>query len=323
VRTLRRRPLGAVGWLVLALLPWAWFAVRDLPLGVIVEAPAVGLPVIALVAAVLAAGYAWRRRRAGALVVAASTLTVGMVATVGPWLPRDAGDVAGPGVTVVAANIDGRGGARHAFTDLDADVLVIPEVAAEAIEPLLPAYPHRYVRIHDHDDPDIAVLSRYPLRVLEPVGPSMPGARLEVGGPDGPFVLYGLHIPRPWFTGESDSRYQATAAEHRRLVKAINEQVRAETLPVVLAGDMNSVDRERDYRTKLRTGLVDAMRDASAGPTSVGKWLPLLGRIDHILVSAGWCGDGARYLDLPGSSHRGVLATVGPCAAPDPAVSRS
>jgi hypothetical protein len=34
---------------------------------------------------------------------------------------------------------------------------------------------------------------------------------------------------------------------------------------------------------------------------------------DHILVSRGWCGDGAGQVALPGSDHRGVLATVGPC----------
>lgn len=323
MRTVVRRRRAAAGWILLAALPWAWFAVRDLPLGVVVEVPAVGLPVIALAGAIVAGVYGWRRRRPAALAVAVSTLAAGGVATVGPWLPRDAGEVAGRGVTVVAANIDGRGFARHALAGLDADVVVIPEVSAEVVEELAAAYPHRYVRIDDNDDPDLAVLSRLPLRVLDPVGPDMPGARLQVTGPHGPFVLYGLHIPRPWFTGESESRYQATTAEHRRLVKTINERVRAETLPVVLAGDLNSVDRERDYRTKLRTGLVDAMRDAPAGPTSVGKWLPLLGRIDHILVSRGWCGDGARYVDLPGSSHRGVMATVGPCAVPTAPVSRS
>jgi len=306
---------GVLTGLLLAALPWSWFLVRDWPLGAVVEVVAVGLPILAVGIAAGAGLYAWRRRRISALVLAVSTLAAGAVATLGPWVPQDAGAVAGRGVTVVSANIDGRDGSRDTLGSLVADVIVVPEVGPAVVAELTPSYPHRYVRIDGNDDPDIAVFSRYPMRLLEPVGPSLPGARLEITGPDGPFVLYGLHIPRPWFTGESESKYQATAPEHRRLVKEINERIRAETQPVVLAGDLNSVDRERDYRTKLRSGLVDAMRDAPGGPTSVGKWLPLLGRIDHILVSEGWCGDAARQLDLPESSHRGVMATVGPCAA--------
>lgn len=310
----RRRSLVGAG--ILAVLPWTWFAIRDAPLGAFVEVLAIMLPVLAVAVAVAAGVYAYRRRCLPALVLAVSTLAAGAVATVGPWLPHDAGEVGGRGVTIVAANVDGRDGAAETLGALTADVIVVPEVGPDVVAALTPRYPHRYVRIDGNDDPDIAVFSRYPLRVLEPVGPSLPGARVEIAGPDGRFVLYGLHVPRPWFTGESESKYQATAPEHRRLVKGINERLRAETLPVVLAGDLNSVDRERDYRVNLGTGLVDAMRDAHGAPTSVGKWLPLLGRIDHILVSEGWCGDGARRVVLPESSHRAVMATVGPCVVP-------
>jgi len=300
---------------VAAALPWTWYAVRDLPWGAVVEVPAVGLPVLAVTVAAVAGWQARRRRSLPAAVLALSTLALGLTATLGPWLPRDAGSVAGRGVTVLAANTDGDLASGPALLGARADVLIVAELAEDLVDDLTVAYPHRYVRVHPEDDPDLGVFSRYPLRLLEPVGPDLPGARLQVAGPDGAFVLYGLHVPRPWFSGASSSRYQATAPEHRRLVKAVNEKVRTERLPVVLAGDLNSVDRERDYRTALRTGLVDAMRDAPGGPTSVGKWLALLGRIDHILVSVGWCGDEARRLPLPGSSHRGVLATVGPCAA--------
>ncbi|MDN5748784.1 MAG: hypothetical protein L0H64_09780, partial [Pseudonocardia sp.] len=79
--------------------------------------------------------------------------------------------------------------------------------------------------------------------------------------------------------------------------------------------DLNSTDRGRDYRTLTRdAGLVDAMRDTVGLPTSVGKWRFLLARIDHVLLSPGWCGDDARRVPMPGSSHRAVTVTVGPCA---------
>lgn len=129
-------------------------------------------------------------------------------------------------------------------------------------------------------------------------------------------MLYALHVPRPWYSGEVEASYQATVPEHRRLVEEVAARLRTEALPVVLVGDLNSTDRGRDYRVLLRRGgLVDAMRDSAGAPTSVGKWLPLLARIDHVLVGVGWCGDAARRVVLPDSSHRGVLATVGPCVA--------
>jgi endonuclease/exonuclease/phosphatase family metal-dependent hydrolase len=84
---------------------------------------------------------------------------------------------------------------------------------------------------------------------------------------------------------------------------------------VVVAGDLNSPDRAPDYRALVaRGGLIDAMRAEWAAPTSVGKWMPLLVRIDHVLVSAGWCGDGARRFPLPGSDHAGITVSIGPCA---------
>jgi hypothetical protein len=56
------------------------------------------------------------------------------------------------------------------------------------------------------------------------------------------------------------------------------------------------------------------MRDGWAGPTSVGQWAPLLVRIDHVLVTQGWCGDDPARPPLTRSDHSAVAATVGPCA---------
>jgi endonuclease/exonuclease/phosphatase (EEP) superfamily protein YafD len=86
---------------------------------------------------------------------------------------------------------------------------------------------------------------------------------------------------------------------------------------VVVAGDLNSTDRARDYRL-LDAGLVDAMRDGWAGPTSVTQWRAFLLRIDHLFVGRGWCGDGAHRVELPGSDHDAIVATVGPCALTPP-----
>jgi endonuclease/exonuclease/phosphatase family metal-dependent hydrolase len=136
--------------------------------------------------------------------------------------------------------------------------------------------------------------------------------RLRVDGPAGRFVLYALHVPRPWFT--THGGYQASLREHHQIIAAVAAQASKERDPVIVVGDLNTSDRTYGYQQLLQTGgLVDAVRDRWTRYSSVGKWTPLLVRIDHILVSRGWCGDGAGQVALPGSDHRGVLATVGPC----------
>ena len=69
------------------------------------------------------------------------------------------------------------------------------------------------------------VRREYPYRELQLGGPAvggvqpaplrrwtdatgLPGMRLEVDGPAGRFVLYGLHVPRPWYTPRAG--YQAS-----------------------------------------------------------------------------------------------------------------
>lgn len=284
---------------------------RDLPLDV-VDVLAIVLPLVVAALVGVALLVALRRGlRSRALVVAVSTLLAGSVAVLGPWLPADAGAVAGPGVVVAGANVDGRARPLEAILGVDADVWVVGELSAEVDDGLdAVAYPYRD---GGGVTPHVRVYSRYPLERTADAGPDLPGQRYEVAGPDGPFVLYALHVPRPWLVGETTTSYQVTVAEHQRVVERVAAQVAAETLPTVVVGDLNSTDRGRDLRA-LTAVTVDAMRDGAGGPTSVGKWRLLLARIDHVLVTPGWCGDDARRVEMPGSSHRIVTARVGPCA---------
>jgi endonuclease/exonuclease/phosphatase (EEP) superfamily protein YafD len=235
---------------------------------------------------------------------------MGTVAVLGPWIPADRGAVTETGaVRIVGANVADVGDAAAELVGLAADVVVVVEMTNHLVEPLAAIYPYRYF---DDRNPDFGVYSRLPFRVTAERGPDLPGVRVEVSGPDKPFALYALHVPRPWASG--GPRYQVSVAEHSRLVHLLAGRIAAESLPVVVVGDLNTVDRTPDYLVLLERGrLDDAMRDGWAGPTSVGMWAPLLARIDHILVGAGWCGDDARRAALPGSDHRAVTATVGPC----------
>lgn len=320
VPALRRRWWAGLALTVLVTaLPWVWFAVRDS--GTAADVVAIAMPVLAAAVVGAAAvtalvpGSALRRLRAA--LFGLSALLVAAVAVLGPWLPSDTGTVAGRGISVAGANVDFQDTPTPAILGLDADVVVVPEVAPFTADDFGREYPHAVVG--GPAESPLAVFSRFPVRVLEPAGPDLPGLRLLVEGPDGGFVLYALHIPRPWIGpavgAQGVEDYEVTVPEHYALARSVAERVRAETLPVVVVGDLNSTDRGRDYRVLLGAGgLVDAMREVRGGPTSVGKWLPLLGRIDHVLVSGGWCGDHTRRAELPGSSHRAVQATVGPCA---------
>lgn len=294
-----------------AALPWAWFLLRD-ALGVVGDVIAILLPLLVLPAVVLALRAARNSRLW--LLTAASVLVMGVVSVVGPWLPADAGPVVGGmGVRVAGANVQGSDASVQALFAASPDVLVTPESTQGLAAELSAVYPYQHFAAAD--GPAVGIYSRFPLRVLQDAGPDLPGARVEVDGPAGTFVLYALHVPRPWFT--SRGSYQATVAEHHAIMVSLAARMAAETLPVVVVGDLNSPDRGRDYRLMLdRAGLVDAMR---AGPTtfsSVGQWTPLLLRIDHLMISRGWCGDDAAQLSLVRSDHRGVAATIGPCAGP-------
>ncbi|MEJ2859558.1 endonuclease/exonuclease/phosphatase family protein [Actinomycetospora flava] len=289
-------------WLLLAALPWAWFPLRD-ALGLVGDVLAIVLPVVAVIAAIacVVSGRWW------GLVTAVSVLLAATVAVVGPWTPDDAGRVrAGAGVTVASANVTGRSSTVPALQAAGADVLVVVE-NDRGIDTALSAT-YRF-HVYAGGAPAVGVYSRFPVRLLDAPGPDFPGVRAAVDAPT-PFVVYGLHVPRPWWTGGFG--YQSTPAEHHRLVEEVDARVAREPGPVVVTGDLNSTDRARDYRL-LDAGLVDAMRDGLAGPTSVTQWRAFLLRIDHLFVSPGWCGDGAHRFELPRSDHDGIAATVGPC----------
>jgi hypothetical protein len=301
------RPAAAA---LLALPPWLWLASRD-ALGWPSDVGWTVLPALAAAVALGAGVVGLRRRWRPALVLAVSMLVMATVAVIQPWTPADAGPVApGSGIRIVGANVTGRADAAATLVGLDADVLVVTEMTGALAAPLSVVYPHRF---WDRDSPDVAVYSRLPVRVTETSGPDLPGLRAEVDGPAGPFVLYALHVPRPWYTVRGG--YQVSPPEHSRLLDVLARRVATERLPAVVVGDLNTSDRTRDYRALLAEGgLVDAMRDGWGGPTSVTRWAPLLARIDHVLVTSGWCGDDPARPALEASDHRAVTATVGRCA---------
>ena len=106
--------------------------------------------------------------------------------------------------------------------------------------------------------------------------------------------------------------YETTVAGHHRLIEQIAARVRRDDRPVVVTGDLNTTDRGRDYRV-LTGHLTDAMLDRWGRPSQIGKWTALLVRIDHLMVTPGWCSDDSSWYPVPRSDHHGLVSTVGPC----------
>ena len=261
---------------------------------------------------VLTAVTRHRRFLAGA----ASWVVFTGVATFVPWLPISTGTPT-DGVTVAVANVltenpDPEAAAADILA-VDADVVVVPEARPRIHRILSAEYP-----FSDRDSRFgswVGVYSRLPATLLAnlPEQLDLDGSRysrVEIGGRR-PFVLWALHLPRPWFT--SEGTFQMRPRRHARMLDGVIEAMDTEELPVVAAGDLNLTDRGRGYRRMTRE-LDDAMRSINGRRTSLKTpFRPLLLRIDHILEPPDWCADRARRFEITGSDHRGVTARIGPC----------
>jgi len=297
-------------WIALAVaFPWAWFAVRDL--GVLAAAVATGLPVpVFVVAAVFLASGA-RRRRVSLAAVGASWLVMGLVTVVGPWVP-EAGSAPAQPLRLVMANVRSDnhrpdqgvpGVLAHG-----GDVVVLIEVESRAESAWRDTYPF----ITPVPGASKVVLSRYPARLVEPVNSTegFRAARLEIEAPMGRVMLYVVHLARP------HARPNLLIGDLNRQHRAVDDLVRRaehEDSPVLLIGDFNLSDRTRGYR-ELHGRYRDAMRSHRAGPTYVKPILwPEFLRVDYIFTSRQWCSSESHSFVIPGSDHRGIAATVGPC----------
>jgi endonuclease/exonuclease/phosphatase (EEP) superfamily protein YafD len=290
--------------------PWLWFVVRDLSPRL--DLAALGIPPVAAVVVAACLLHAAFTRRPRWLIVVASWSLFVLAAVVGPWMPLGSDDIAG-GLRLVAANVlvpqDTTPEVTDALLNADADVLVLSESSSRLQASLRPSYPFA---IDNAFDGSVGVVSRFEMREL-PLPEALAGMRarkVEVLAPSGPFVLYALHLWEPGIdTGPTVQGFTTQS----RLISRLIESVERETLPVVVAGDLNLSDRTTGYR-RLLGPLDDAARAGWSGPTSMRRFnRPFLLRIDHIFVSEQWCSADGGRLDVPTSDHRAVQATIGPC----------
>ena len=291
--------------MLLAVLPWAWFVLRGSwpPLDLI----AVALPLLGL-ASLLALGLV--AARTGRLLPLSAGLSAFLVAALAVMMPRLPVEQPRPtdSLRIASANVlEGNGIPREAAATLAerrVDLLVVIEGGRKTLGELrvLSNLPERLTY------GELSIFSRWPLARLTRPPPPGGGAtlRARVDRPGTPFVLHVIHAPNPL--------YQTTFEEQERFAADLVRQADAEVLPALVAGDLNLTDRAEGYRM-LASSLRDAMRAGSwpADTYRLSVWRLLLLRIDHLFVPTDWCAADPVTFDIPGSDHRGIEATIGPC----------
>jgi hypothetical protein len=181
-------------------------------------------------------------------------------------------------------------------------------------------HPH-YARTREVETrpPYGAVFSRYALSDAETLDLGNGVLRAVIEAPH-PFVLLAAHLDRPSIS-PGGSGY-VSHGQHYDEVVAMQAAVAHETLPVVIAGDLNMSDRVRGYRY-LDARYRDLIRDGWAGSTYIaGIYRYFLLRIDHVFATDDWCSERVDEFSITGSDHRGIRLDVAdeqmPRHAPDP-----
>lgn len=131
-------------------------------------------------------------------------------------------------------------------------------------------------------------------------------------------VLYNLHLKsfgsqKPWedegldpfsfgFWKEYLRQYRDAYLVRAQEVAQVRAMIAAETLPVIVCGDLNSTPHNWDYR-QVRKGLADAFLVAGRGWGATYHARLPFARIDHVLVSPEWEVVGAHIGEAPVSDH--------------------
>jgi endonuclease/exonuclease/phosphatase (EEP) superfamily protein YafD len=305
-----------------AVVPWLWFAVRGA--NAALDLIAIGLPLLILFGLLTLVVWAIFVRRPVLLAPALSLLCFGAATVVLPWSPTPTAEPR-DATTVLTANIGGpedAEGAQAAVASLLAaggEVVVVDELSPQVDRLMRQSFPfHAETFPPDEENPPfpaVGVFSAVRIVDVQVKPRELPGLRVVLDGRNGPFVLYAMHVPK---AGVGGGGWSVSFSDHNETLDELAKAAEAETLPVVVAGDLNTPDRAIGYR-RLTQDLHDGGRASWTGPTSVKEsiiWRLLALRIDHILHSPWWCSAESARLDIRGSDHLAVRVDIGPCAAP-------
>ncbi|WP_423462604.1 endonuclease/exonuclease/phosphatase family protein [Promicromonospora sp. MS192] len=131
---------------------------------------------------------------------------------------------------------------------------------------------------------------------------AMPSALVDVGGTDVRLTAVHPYPPLP----------EETATWRTELVE-LTEQARSDRTPQILAGDFNATYDHATFRDLLGSRFADATREWGAGPVVTwpeGSRVPPLFALDHVVVERDMPVSDVVPMDVPGTDHRALLATV-------------
>ena len=198
-----------------------------------------------------------------------------------------------------------------------ADVITVSELTSDAVLRFSQAgldeqFPYS-VLIPAVGSEGVGLWSRYPLIAVPSKRDwnTFAAAKVQIPGVRYGPLLVSLHVTSP-LAHDADSFGAWRRAIDATKARMDNFAEVAGPVAVLVAGDFNSTPDMRQFRDLLSTGYHDAVDQTGSGygPTfpSNTAWPPLL-TIDHVLTRQA-AASSIRTVDVPGSDHRALLATI-------------
>jgi endonuclease/exonuclease/phosphatase family protein len=298
-----RARAASIGWVGVAIvLPWVWYLVRDL--GPAMQFVSMALPVLVAAALLGLLISAADSRKIAPLFVAASVAIFGWVTVLGPRSAQPSPIPTDP-IRIATLSIGDPKDMAAGLRTLEAtraDVRVVVAQSKKAAS----AVRREVDAANVLQSGRFLVLSRYPLgQAALPKGlPSDLLIRVQVFGPTSTFDVY---------AARTDGGVLAAGANDPLSLERLRTVALHDEFPTILIGDLGMDDRSAEYRA-YAASFRDAMTARTSASSTVGSfWSALLLRVDHVFTSTSWCAAGGRTFDVPGSDHRGLIVSVGPC----------
>lgn len=270
----------------------------------------IGAPVSAIV---LLLGNRW------VLGAVACALTTAAVATQLPLYIPAQNAVNGISIRVLTANLDfSRADVKSivAIAGSEADVLALQELTPQAVKEFAGAgldaiFPYQILDARDLAS-GVGLYSRFPIiesKRIYQYRLAMVRANVKVDGIATDLTLVVPHLPGPWPQPLDD--WQQDLNHLSTTLRAL--ATTAGSGCVIAAGDFNSTLDMQPFRSLIRQdGYRDAAEQSGSGITATfpaNMRIPPLIAIDHVLTHQ--CSAvSANTVKLPGSDHRGLVATV-------------
>lgn len=256
-----------------------------------------------------------RRKRLSLLAGALSVIC--LFPTLRSLLPHETPKTSGPMLRIMSMNLKYTHEHGELITNqiqkFNPDVLLIQDFtpfAQSIIEQAVgDSYPHRH--LYHNALQGLAIYSRLPFdgtRAQTTFTKTRRQMRTVILFNGRPIVIYVEHPFSP--------RSKPRILNNRAATVDLVNQVRAETLPVILAGDFNFTDATPNESALKAAGLQDGFELAGRGRGSTWpvepkwmQWLPGV-RIDHVFFSSQLMCTGFTVGDYDGSDHLPVIADI-------------